>query len=157
MSEDSTTQCLLFPEIFRKPVVAQFDQREGEFRRRSPAAEGRRSALWVSGWTELLPSRRAASRQGGSFVTRVGGAARVLDRLRLPGRQRLGSPVRGSDSQTASGARSHRGSRPGFAADAIPFRERGWGQGTLSLGRVSGRECDPASHQKPWPAPKRAY
>src|ERR1700674_4871667 len=29
MSEDSTTQCLLFPEIFRKPVVAQFDQREG--------------------------------------------------------------------------------------------------------------------------------
>src|SRR6202167_467481 len=29
MSEDNTTQCLLFPEIFRKPVVAQFDQREG--------------------------------------------------------------------------------------------------------------------------------
>ena len=25
MSEDSTTQCLLFPGIFRKPVVAQFD------------------------------------------------------------------------------------------------------------------------------------
>src|SRR6267154_3636213 len=29
MSEDSTTQCLLFPGIFRKLVVAQFDQREG--------------------------------------------------------------------------------------------------------------------------------
>ena len=29
MSEDSTTQCLLFPGIFCKPVVAQFDQREG--------------------------------------------------------------------------------------------------------------------------------
>src|ERR1700694_3735948 len=29
MSEDSTTQCLLFPGIFRKAVVAQFDQREG--------------------------------------------------------------------------------------------------------------------------------
>lgn len=29
MSEHSTTQCLLFPGIFRKPVVAQFDQREG--------------------------------------------------------------------------------------------------------------------------------
>src|ERR1700677_4896007 len=29
MSEDSRTQCLLFPEIFRKTVVAQFDQREG--------------------------------------------------------------------------------------------------------------------------------
>jgi len=29
MSEDSTTQCLLFPGIFREPVVAHFDQREG--------------------------------------------------------------------------------------------------------------------------------
>ena len=29
MSDDSTTQCLLFPGIFRKPVVAQFDQRNG--------------------------------------------------------------------------------------------------------------------------------
>src|SRR6202048_5061036 len=29
MSEDSTTQCLLFPGIFRKAVFAQFDQREG--------------------------------------------------------------------------------------------------------------------------------
>jgi hypothetical protein len=29
MSEDSTTQCVLFPGIFRKPVMAQFDQREG--------------------------------------------------------------------------------------------------------------------------------
>ena len=29
MSDDSTTQCLLFPDICRKPVVAQFDQREG--------------------------------------------------------------------------------------------------------------------------------
>src|ERR1700685_572219 len=29
MSEDSTTECLLFPGIFRKPVVARVDQREG--------------------------------------------------------------------------------------------------------------------------------
>jgi hypothetical protein len=29
MSDDSTTQCLLFAGIFRKPVIAQFDQREG--------------------------------------------------------------------------------------------------------------------------------
>src|SRR5450759_3469291 len=29
MSDDSTTQRLLFPGIFRKSVVAQFDQREG--------------------------------------------------------------------------------------------------------------------------------
>src|SRR5258708_19111326 len=29
MSDDRPTQCLLFPGFFRKPVVAQFDQREG--------------------------------------------------------------------------------------------------------------------------------
>ena len=29
MIDDSTTQCLLFPEIFSKPVVARFDQRQG--------------------------------------------------------------------------------------------------------------------------------
>jgi hypothetical protein len=29
MSDDSTTECLLFPGMFRKPIVAQFDQREG--------------------------------------------------------------------------------------------------------------------------------
>ena len=29
MSDDSTTQCLLFPEIFGKPVVLQFDQLNG--------------------------------------------------------------------------------------------------------------------------------
>ena len=57
MSDDSTTQCLLFPGIFRKPIVAQFDQREGSFRRRGSAAEGRGSTLWVGGWTEFLPSR----------------------------------------------------------------------------------------------------
>ncbi len=29
MIDDSTTQCLLFPEIVSKPVVAHFDQRQG--------------------------------------------------------------------------------------------------------------------------------
>ncbi len=29
MNDDSTTQCLLFPDIFPKPVIAQFDQRQG--------------------------------------------------------------------------------------------------------------------------------
>ena len=29
MSDDSTTECLLFPEIFSKPCVVQFDQRQG--------------------------------------------------------------------------------------------------------------------------------
>ena len=29
MFEDSTTQCLLFPEIVAKPIVARFDQQNG--------------------------------------------------------------------------------------------------------------------------------
>ncbi len=29
MSEHSTTQCLLFPDIFDRPVVAKFDERQG--------------------------------------------------------------------------------------------------------------------------------
>jgi DDE family transposase len=29
LSNHSTTQCLLFPELFERPVVAQFDQRQG--------------------------------------------------------------------------------------------------------------------------------
>lgn len=29
LAESTTTQCLLFPDIFSKPVVAQFDQRQG--------------------------------------------------------------------------------------------------------------------------------
>src|SRR5271167_90293 len=29
VSDDTTTQCLLFPNIFSKPVVARFDQRQG--------------------------------------------------------------------------------------------------------------------------------
>ena len=29
MSVDNTTECLLFPDIFTKPAVVQFDQRQG--------------------------------------------------------------------------------------------------------------------------------
>ena len=29
MGHDTATECLLFPDIFAKPVVAQFDQRQG--------------------------------------------------------------------------------------------------------------------------------
>jgi len=28
LADDTTTECLLFPDIFSKPVVAQFDQRQ---------------------------------------------------------------------------------------------------------------------------------
>src|SRR5208337_3146964 len=124
----------------------------GQFRRRSSAAEGRRPALWIGGRTGLLPARRAASRQGGSFVARAGGAAGVLDRLRLPRRQRLGPPVRGSDAQAAARSRSGRGPRSGFATDAVAFRERGWGQGTLSAGRGSGGQRNPAPRRAAAPS-----
>jgi hypothetical protein len=29
LADDTTTECLLFPDIFSKPVVGQFDQRQG--------------------------------------------------------------------------------------------------------------------------------
>src|SRR5207237_8161597 len=29
MNEHTTTQCVLFPEIFKQPVIAQFDQSQG--------------------------------------------------------------------------------------------------------------------------------
>src|SRR5438477_10497483 len=29
MNEHTTTECLLFPEIFKQPVIAQFDQSQG--------------------------------------------------------------------------------------------------------------------------------
>jgi hypothetical protein len=79
MSEDNTTQCLLFPEIFRKPVVAQFDQREGSSDGGALLLKAAESSLWIGGWTSFVPSRRAPSRQGGSLVARVGGAASVLE------------------------------------------------------------------------------
>src|SRR5207253_772262 len=65
---------------------------------------------------------------------------------------RLGSLVRRPDSQIAFGSRSDGRSRSGFAADVVAFRERSWGKGTLSSGRVPGRECDPASRQAAAPS-----
>src|SRR6266702_70583 len=61
MSDDSTTQRLLFPGIFRKPVVAQFDQREGSSDGGALLlkAEGRRAPLWIGGWTSLRDERQA--------------------------------------------------------------------------------------------------
>jgi hypothetical protein len=64
MSEDSTTQCLLFPGIFRKHVVARFDQREGSSDGGALLLKAADSAVWIGGRTGLLPSRRAASWQG---------------------------------------------------------------------------------------------
>src|SRR6266481_2064685 len=112
MSDDSTTQCLLFPGSFCKPVVAKFDQREGSSDGGALLLKAADRRYGLVDGLAACPSRRAASRQGRSFVARVGGATSVLDRLRLPGRERFGPSVRGSDSQTTSGSRSDRGSRP---------------------------------------------
>ena len=68
----------IVPRNFSQACCGPVRSARREFRRRSPAAEGCRSTLRISGWTSLVPSRRAASRKSGSFVTRVGGATRVL-------------------------------------------------------------------------------
>jgi len=64
MSDDSTTQVFVVPRNFRKPVVAQFDQREGS----------------SDGGTLLL---KAADRYYGL----VAGLASCLRRIPLQGRQ----------------------------------------------------------------------
>src|SRR5467141_3329179 len=63
MSDDSTTQCLLFPGIFRKPIVVQFDQREGSSDGGAlllKSADGRYGLLGELG----LPAGPTASREG---------------------------------------------------------------------------------------------
>ncbi len=147
MSDDSTTQCLLFPGIFRKPIVAQFDQREGSSDGGALLlkAADRHYGL-VAGLSSCLRDDRQAGKVDHSLCELV--AQRVFaiacgypdtnDSARLSE-----DPIQ----QTTSGSRSDRGSEPGFAADVVAFRERSWGKGTLSFGRVHGRECDPASRQ----------
>jgi len=63
MSEDSTTQCLLFPESFRTPVGAQFDQREGSPDGGALLRKGCQSTLWIDGWTGLGPAGLRDERQ----------------------------------------------------------------------------------------------
>ena len=147
MSEDSTTQCLLFPGIFRKPVVAQFDQREGSSDGGALLlkAADRHYGL-VAGLASCLRDERQAGKVDHSLRELV--AQRVFsiacgypdanDSARLSG-----DPIH----KLLAGPRSDRRSRPGFAADVVAFRERSWGQGTLSRGRVPGRERDPTPRQ----------
>src|SRR5205823_8228749 len=138
MSEDSTTQCLLFPGIFRKPVVAQFDQREGSSDGGALLlkAADRHYGL-VAGVASCLRDERQAGKVDHSLRELV--AQRVFSIAWLPGCQRFSPLIRGSNSQTACGSRSDRRSRPGFAADVVAFRERSRAKRTLSCGRVSGR------------------
>src|SRR6202161_4310514 len=73
MSDDSTTQCLLFPGIFRKPVVAQFDQREGgsEGGARLQKAADRHYGL-VAGLAACLRDERQAGKVDHSLRELVG-------------------------------------------------------------------------------------
>src|ERR1700728_2101682 len=93
MSEDNTTQCLLFPEIFRKPVVARFGQREGSSDEGALLlkAADRHYGL-VAGLASYLRDDRQSVKVDHSLRELVvSGTASVLDRLRLPGRQRRGA------------------------------------------------------------------
>ncbi len=152
MSDDSTTQCLLFPGIFRKPIVAQFDQREG-------SSDGGALLLkaadrhydLVAGLSSCLRDDRQAGKVDHSLRELVA--------------QRVFSIARGypdaNDSARLSVDPIHKllldrdpivGRDLAFAADLVAFRERGWGQGTLSFGPVPGGECDPAPRQAAAPS-----
>ena len=88
MSDDSTTQCLLFPGIFRKPIVAQFDQREGSSDGGALLlkAADRHYGL-VAGLSSCLRDDRQAGKVDHSLRELVAQRVFVCDRLRLPGRQ----------------------------------------------------------------------
>ena len=62
MSHHTTTECLLFPEIFSKPVVARFDQRQGSS---DGGAILLRAADGRLGLTQALATRLTDPRQAG--------------------------------------------------------------------------------------------
>jgi len=67
VSDNSTTQCLLLP-IFSQAFGAAVRSAAGQFRRRSPAAKGRRPPLWIDRLSGRMSARRAAGGQGRSFL-----------------------------------------------------------------------------------------
>ena len=87
MSDDSTTECLLFPGIFFKPVIAQFDQREG-------SSDGGELHLKAANQHYRLVKELTAglldgktSRQGRSYLAGLSRTAGVLNCLWLSRRQ----------------------------------------------------------------------
>lgn len=64
MSEDSTTQCLLFPGIFCKSVVARFDQREGSSDGGALLLKAADRHYGLLSQLTALSARSTASRQG---------------------------------------------------------------------------------------------
>jgi len=93
MSEDSTTQCLLFPGIFRKACSGPSSiSARGVPTGGALAAEGPPIDImdWWLGLASCLRDERQAWK-GRHFVTRVGGRRGVFsDRCGYPGCQRLG-------------------------------------------------------------------
>jgi len=102
----TTTECVLFPELFAKPAVLQFDQRQGSSDGGAILLKAARAALWIDRRPGWVPRRQAASRQGRSSAEGASRAARILDCLRLSGRQRLGPSGVRSHSQDVAGSRS---------------------------------------------------
>ena len=61
VTEHITTDCLLFPDIFDRPVVAKFDLTAGQFRWRSDSAPGRRATVRLDFGLDGLSARRPTS------------------------------------------------------------------------------------------------
>jgi hypothetical protein len=77
MSDDSTTQCLLFPRIFRKPVVPQFDQREGSSDGGALLLKAAANRYGLLDELTACPEGPTASREGRSWLARVVGLADI--------------------------------------------------------------------------------
>ena len=87
MIDFTTTQCFLFPKMFAKPAVVQFDHRQGSSDGGAILLKSADSSYrLVPSLARCLEDNRQAW-QGRSFVATVTGAARVLDCLRISGRQ----------------------------------------------------------------------
>jgi len=83
LGHDTTTECLLFPDIFPKPVVAQFDQRQS-------SSDGGALLLKAAdrrlGLTEALADCLVDQRQVGKIDHELEGvaeAAHLRHRVRL--------------------------------------------------------------------------
>ena len=125
MSDDSTTECLLFPGIFRKPVVAQFDQREGSSDGGAlllKAADGHYGLL--EELTACLRDQRQAGKVDHSLRELVGTAG-ILDCLWLSRTATTPPDWAATPFISCFWSRSGRRSRPGLATDSCRVSRMG--------------------------------
>ena len=118
MAHNTTTECLLFPGIFSKPVTAQFDQRQGSSDGGAILlkAADRRLGLTESLAACLVDKRQPAKVQ---HETEELLGQRLRACLWLCRCQRCGSSGRRPGAQAAGGARSGGGRGFGFATHAV--------------------------------------